>query len=138
MKDERIQVTMNHFAAIGFLFICYVWVPLSVLYRTMVLKQHPREFRDIVAIFFIGILLLGVGYVKASFVPILSKREYWIIGIVNFIVIFTLFWIMGLLQSVVDIGEMLIGYIVAMMLVIGMFHVLKRRWQRKEEIEDEE
>ena len=137
MKDERIQNTMNRIAALGFFCICYLLVPISVLYRMLILKQHPREFWDIIAILFIGMFFLCIAYAKAGFVPHVSKREWLTIGIGNFIVFCTLFFIMSEKHSVVDVGGMLIGFIPAMGLVIGIFHFLKRRWERKEGIEDE-
>jgi len=137
MKDERIQNTMNRIAALGFFCICYLLVPISVLYRMLILKQHIRDYWDIAAIFFIGMFFLSIAYAKAGFVPHVSKREWLTIGIVNLIVFFTLFFIMGQMHSVVDAGAMLIGFIPAMGLVIGIFHFLKRRWERKEGIEDE-
>jgi len=137
MKDERIQTTMNRFAALGFFCICYLLLPISVLYRMLILKQHPKEFWDIIAIFCIGMFFLCVAYVRASFVPLVSKREWLIMGIVNLIVLLTLFFIMGQVHSIVDVGAMLIGFIPAMGVVIGIFHFLKRRWERNEAIEDE-
>lgn len=137
MMDERIQTSMNRTAALGFFCICYVLLPISGLYRMLILKQHPREFWDIVAIFFIGMFFLCIAYAKAGFVPHVSKREWLTIGIVNLIVLLTLFFIMGQVHSVVDVGALLIGFIPAMGLVIGIFHFLKRRWERKEGIEDE-
>ena len=137
MKDERIQTTMNRIAALGFFCICYLLLPIAVLYRMLILKQHPREFWDLIAIVFIGMFFLCIAYVRASFVPHVSKREWLTIGIVNLVVLVTLFFIMGQMHSVVDVGALLLGYLPAMALVIGVFHFLKQRWERKEAIKDE-
>ena len=136
MKDERIQTTVNRFAAIGF-FVWQFLLSISIGYRTLILKQHPREFWDILAILFIGMFFLCIAYAKAGFVPHVSKREWLTMGIVNLVVFLTLLFIMGQMHSVVDVGALLLGFIPAMMLVIGVFHFLKRRWERKEAIEDE-
>jgi len=137
MKDERIQTTMNRIAAIGFLCICYLLLPISLLYRMLILKQHIRDYWDIIAIFCIGMFFLAIAYAKAGFVPHVSKRGWLTIGIVNLIVLFTLCFIMGQMHSVVDVGALLIGFLPGMGLVIGIAHFLNRRWKRKEGIEDE-
>jgi hypothetical protein len=138
MKDERIQTTMNRIAALGFFCICCLLLPISALYRMLVLKQRPQEFWDIIAIFFIGMFFLCIAYARAGFVPLVSKRQWLTIGIVNLVVLLTLSFIMGQMHSVVDAGAMLLGFIPATVLVFGVFHFLKRRWERKEGIEDEE
>ena len=137
MQDERIQTTMNRIAAIGFLCICYLLLPISLLYRMLILKQHIRDYWDIIAIFCIGMFFLAIAYAKAGFVPHVSKRGWLTIGIVNLIVLFTLCFIMGQMHSVVDVGALLIGFLPGMGLVIGIAHFLNRRWKRKEGIEDE-
>jgi hypothetical protein len=137
MRDERIQTTMNRIAALGFFCICYLLLPISGLYRMLILKQHPREFWDILAILFIGMFFLCIAYAKAGFVPQVSKGEWLTLGIVLLIGFSTLLFIMGQMHSVVDVGAMLIGFVPAMGLVIGIFHFLKRRWERREETEDE-
>ena len=136
MKDERIQTTVNRFAAIGFL-VWYSLMLVSLCYRTLILKQHIRDFWDIFAIFAIGTLYVFVAYANTGVFDHGFKRRWLTIGIVNLIVLFTLFFIMGRMHSVVDVGGVLIGFLLAMGLVIGIAHLLHRRWERKEGIEDE-
>ena len=136
MKDERIQTTVNRFAAIGF-FIWYVLMLISLDYRLLILKQHPREIWDIFVIFCIGMLFVFIAYANKGVFDHGFKMRWLTIGIVNLIVLFTLFFIMGQIDSVVDVGVYLIGFLPAMGLVIGIAHFLNRRWKRKEGIEDE-
>ncbi len=140
MKDERIQTTANRFAAGGF-FVWFALVSISLCYRTLILKQHPREWWDIFAIFCFGIIFVFIAYANKGVFDHSFKRTWLVIGIGNLIILFMVFFIMGGIHSVVDVGEFLIcvllGYLPAMGLVIGMAHFLNRRWKRKEGIEDE-
>jgi len=136
MKDERIQTTVNRYAAGGF-FIWEFLLSISLCYRTLILKQHPREWWDIFAIWVIGIIFIFIAYANKGVFDHGFKRIWLTIGIVNLILLFTLFSIMGQIHSVVDVGVYLIGYLPAMGLVIGIAHFLNRRWKRKEGIEDE-
>ena len=136
MKDERIQTTVNRFAAGGF-FIWYALTLISLNYRLWILKQHPREFWDFFAIFLIANLFVFIAYASKGAFDHVFKRLWLTIGIVNLIVLFTLFFIIGQIHSVVDVGVFLISYLPAMGLVIGIAYFLNRRWKRKEGIEDE-
>ncbi len=136
MKDERIQTTVNRFAAGGF-FIWYVLTLISLNYRLLILKQHPRDFWDFFAIFLIANIFVFIAYASKGAFDHDFKRRWLAIGIGVFIVNFTLFFIMGRIHSVVDVGESLIGFLLGMGLVIGIAHFLNRRWKRKEGIEDE-
>ena len=136
MKDERIQTTVNHIARRGFC-IWYVLMLISLNYRLWILKQHPRDFWDIFAIWVIGTLFVFIAYANKGVFDHGFKMRWLTIGIVNLIVLFTLFFIMGQIHSVVDVGAFLIGYLPAMGLVIGIAYFLTRRWKRKEGIEDE-
>jgi len=136
MKDERIQATVNRFATIGF-FIWYVLMLISLDYRLLILKQHPREIWDIFAIFCIGTLFVFFAYANKGVFDHGFKMRWLTIGIVNLIVFFTLFFIMGQIHFVVDVSVFLISFLLGMGLVIGIAHFLNRRWKRKEGIEDE-
>ncbi len=103
----------------------------------LILKQHPREFWDIIAIFFIGMLFLCIAYAKAGFVPHYSKGVWLTMVICNVIVLFTLGFIMGEIHSVADGGMYLGGILLGMGPVIAIAYFLNRRWKRKEGIEDE-
>ncbi len=136
MKDERIQTTVNRFAAGGF-FIWYVLTLISLDYRLLILKQHPRDFWDFIAIFLIANLFVFIAYANKGVFDHGFKMRWLTIGIVNLIVLFTLFFIMGQIHSVVDVGVFLISFLLGMGPVIGIAHFLNRRWKRKEGIEDE-
>jgi len=136
MKDERIQTTVNRFAAGGF-FIWYVLTLISLCYRLLILKQHPREFWDFFAIFLIANLFVFIAYENKGVFDHGFKMRWLAICIGIFISIFTLSFITGRIHSVVDVGELLIGLLLGMGLVIGTAYFLNRRWKRKEGIEDE-
>ncbi len=133
MSDERIQTTINRIATIGFLICLYIFLPISILYRTLILKQHIREFWDIFAIFCFGIFFVPILCAKkGNFFP-LSKWGW----LALCIFLFALFFIMGQMHSVGDVGGFLIGMLIAMGLLIGTTHFMDRRWKRKEGFEDE-
>ncbi|MHC4714677.1 MAG: hypothetical protein ACYTAN_15655 [Planctomycetota bacterium] len=136
MKDERIQTTASRFAAIGF-FIWYFLMSMSICYRTLILKQHPREFWDIFAIWVIGIVFVFIAYASKGVFGHKFKRMWLPIGIAAFIGILAMQFIMGQIRSVVEVGAMLIGFLPGMGLVIGIAYLLNRRWKRKEGLEDE-
>ena len=140
MKDERIQTTVNRFAAGGF-FIWYVLTLISLNYRLLILKQHPRQFWDFLAIFLIGTFFVFIAFANKGFYVLDHgfKRMRLTIPIgAGIIVSLTLLFIAGQIQSVVDAGAFVIGVLLpAAGLSIGVAYFLNRRWKRKEGIEDE-
>ncbi len=136
MKDERIETTINRFAAIGF-FAWYVLTLISLNYRLLILKQHPRDFWDFFVIFLIANLFVFIAYANKGVFDHNFKTFWLTLGITVFVGNIALFFIMGRIHSVVDVAEVLIGFLLGMGLVIGIAHFLNRRWKRKEGIEDE-
>jgi len=136
MKDERIQTTINRFAAGGF-FIWFALTLISLGYRIWILKQHPREIWDFFAIFCIGTLFVFIAYANKGIYDNGFKRMWLAIFIGGVIGVFTSLFIMGRIHSVVDVGLILIGFLPGMGLVIAIAYFLNRRWKRKEGIEDE-
>ena len=141
MKDERIQTTVNRCGAGGFV-IWELLLAISLLYRTLILKQHPREWWDIFAIWCIGILFVFVAYASKGVVGHVFNKRFWLticIGVI--ILIFTFKFIASEIHSVVDVGATLIGSLVGSLagvgLAIGIAYFLSRRWKRKEGLEDE-
>jgi len=137
MTDERIQTTINRIGA-RVCFIWYVLMLISIVYRTLILKQHPRDYWD-----FFAILLIGSGY---GFIALATKgglsyfnRRSLTLGIGGAIIVsLALLFIAGQIHSVVDAGAFVIGVLLpAAGLSIGIAYFLDRRWKRKEGIEDE-
>ncbi len=136
MKDERIQTTINHITRRAFA-IYFVLMCISLNYRLWILKQHPRQFWDFMAIFFIVSLYGSIAFANKGVYAHNFKR-YWLgIGIGVITVNITLFFIKGQINSIVDVGGMLIGLLIGMGLLIAVAYFLNRRWKRKEGIEDE-
>ena len=133
---ERIETTVNRVAARVFC-IWFLLMSISICYRTLILKQHIRDFWDIFAIWVIGILFVFIAYANKGVFDHGFKRRWLTIGIGSLTGLFTLFFIMGRIHSVVDVGAMLVGFLPGMGLCIGIAHFLNRRWKRKEGIEDE-
>ena len=136
MKDERIQTTANRFAAGGFC-IWYFLISISLCYRTLILKQHIRDFWDIFSIFCIGTLFVFIAYANRGVFGHGFKRRWLTICISVIVGVFTSFFIAGRIHSVVDAGALLIGFLPGMALVIGIAYFLNRRWERKAGVEDE-
>ena len=104
----------------------------------LILKQHPREFWDIFAIWVIGIFFVFIAYANKGLYDIGFKRFWLAIGIgVTISVTLTLLFIAGEIHSVVDVGLYLIGFLFGIGPVIAIACFLNRRWKRKEGIEDE-
>ncbi len=113
---------------------------ISLNYRLLILKQHPRDFWDIFAIFFIGTLYVFIASAKNGVIdPCFFKWRSLTIGIaIAAIIGFFMFqYIAGRTPSVIEVGAFLIGFLPGMGLCIGIAHLLNRRWKRKEGIEDE-
>ncbi|MFH1614369.1 MAG: DUF6773 family protein [Planctomycetota bacterium] len=137
MKDERIQTTVNRFAAGGY-WILYSLISISLCYRGLILKQHPREWWDIFAIWVIGILFVFIAFANKGLFDHGFKRMWLTIGIgVTIIVFLTLLFIAGEIHSVADGAMYLGGILLGMGPVIAIAYFLNRRWKRKEGIEDE-
>ena len=136
MKDERIQTTVNHIARRGFC-IWYVLMLISLNYRLWILKQHPRDFWDIFAIWVIGTLFVFIAYANKGVFDLNFKRFWWSLGIYLTILLFTLFFIKGEIHSVADGGMFLGAILLGLGPVIAIAYFLNRRWKRKEGIEDE-
>ncbi len=136
MSDERIQTTVNRFAAGGF-FIWYALTLISLNYRLWILKQHHREFWDFLAIFLIGTFFVFIAFANKGIFDLNFKRFWWSLGIYITILLFTLFFIRGQIHSVADGAMYLSGILLGMGPVIAIAYFLNRRWKRKEGIEDE-
>jgi hypothetical protein len=136
MKDERIQTTVNHIARRGFI-IYFVLMIISINYRLWILKQHPREFYDFMAIFFIASLYVFIAFSKKGVFDQNFKRFWFAICIGIIIVNITLMFIIGRIHSIVDMAAFLIAHLLGVGLVIGIAYLLNQRWKRKEGIEDE-
>jgi len=137
MKDERIQTTLNRFAAMGLLICWYLLLPISLLYRMLILKLPPRDWWDIFAIWVIGILFVFIAFASRGVFANGFKKFFLAICIGVIIGVFTFAFITSQIHSVADMSEWLIGSSAGVGLVIGIAHFLNRRWKRKEGIEDD-
>jgi hypothetical protein len=139
MKDERIETTVNRFAARGF----YIWIVLmlfSLCYRLLILRQHPKEWWDIFAIFLIGTFYVYIGHAKNGVLDShLFKWKTMTVGITCAAIaaIFVSQYITGRTFSVAEVGLFLIGFLPSMGLITGITYFLNRRWKQKEGLEDE-
>ena len=136
MKDERIQATINRIAAGG----CFLWYAFTLIafnYRLWVLKQHPREFWDFFAIFLIVSLYGFIAFASKGAFDQRFKKTWLTIGITVIVGNTALFFIMGQIHSIAELGAFLLGIIPSVGLVIAVTYFLNRRWKRKEGIEDE-
>lgn len=136
MKDERIQTTANRIAAEVFA-IWFVLMSVSLSYRTLILKQHPRQWWDFAAIYFICLFFGFIANASKGVIDHNFKRLWLTIGITVIIGNTILFFIMGQIKSIAELGAFLIGVIPSVGLVIAVAYFLNRRWKRKAGIEDE-
>jgi len=137
MKDERIQTTTNKIAAGGF-FIWFVLMLISFDYRLLILKQHPRQFWDFIAIFFITTLFVFIAYASKGMFEYNFKKFWLTIGITVIITNTILFFLMGQIKSITELGAFMVGVIPGIGLVIAIAYLLNQRWKRKAGIEDEQ
>ena len=132
MKDERIQTTASHFAAMGFSIWCLL-MSMSLCYRVLILKQLPRQWWDILAIFVIGTLFVFIAYASKGVLDHGAMKAL-IVGMSGALVaVFAVSSITGRMYSV---GAFLIGFLPAAGLVIATAYFLNQRWKRKEGIDD--
>ena len=131
IKDERIQSSMRHIASQGFV-IWWVLMNVSLLYRQFYLKQPLEQYWDLAAIFFIGIMfasisIFGRGAVHENAITRLFKWlvPFIIIGLV------ALNYIQGNIASIKQLIVTIIGAAIGSSLVMVVFYILYRRWERK-------
>ena len=137
MTDERIQTTFDRFAARGY-HILYLLMLISLGYRSLILKQHIRDFWDILAILSIATLFVLIACASKGVFDHGFKRTWLGICIGGFIGMLTVGIITGQIHSVVDVGGLLIGSLIGFGTVIAIAYFLNRRWKRKAGIDDEE
>jgi hypothetical protein len=101
--DERIQTTANRFAAAGY-FICFLLMSISLCYRTLILKQHIRDFWDILVIWYIGMIFVFIAYASKGVFDQGFKMRWLTIGIGITILTLALNFIRGEMHSVLDVG----------------------------------
>jgi len=136
MKDERIQATVKSIAAGGFL-IWFALTLISLNYRLLILKQHPRQFWDFIVIFVIVILYVFIAYARKGAFDYNFKKFWSIIGIYVIIGNAILFFVIGQIKSIADGAMYLGGSLLGMGSVIAVAYLLNRYWKRKEGLEDE-
>ena len=136
MKDERIQTTVNHIAKRGFI-IYFVLMIISINYRLWILKQHPREFWDFMAIFFIASFYGFIAFSKKGVFDQNFKKFWFAICIGIIFVNITLMFLIGRIHSIVDMCVFLIAHLLGVGLLIAIAYFLNRRWKQKEGIEEE-
>lgn len=137
MKDERIQATINNISRRGFV-ICFALMIISLNYRLWILKQHPREFWDFLAIFVIVSLYGSIAFANKGVFDHNFKRLSLTIGITVIVVNTAIFFCMGQIKSITELGAFLLGVIPAIALVIAATYLLNRHWKRKAGLEDED
>ncbi len=136
MKDERIQTTANRIGRIGYI-ICFVLMIISINYRLWILKQHPREFWDFMAIFFIASFYGFIAFASKGVFDHNFKRFWFAICIGIIFTNMTLMYIIGRIHSIVDLCVFLFSSLFGVGLIIAAAYFLNRRWKRKEGLEDE-
>ena len=137
MYDERIQTTANRIAKRAFM-LFFVLTLISINYRLWILKQHPRQFWDFLAIFFIASLYGFIAFSNKGVFDQNFKRFWFAIGIGIVIGNITLMFIMGRIHSIVDLCVFLFSTLFGVALCIAIAYFLNRRWKRKEGIEEAE
>ncbi len=136
MKDERIQTTANRIAAEVFA-IWFILMAISINYRLWILKQHPRQFWDFMAIFFIASSYGFFAFASKGVFDHNFKRFWFAICIGIIITNMTLMFIMGRIHSIVELCVFLFSTLFGVGLIIAAAYFLNRRWKRKEGLEDE-
>ncbi|MGO8703107.1 MAG: DUF6773 family protein [Candidatus Brocadiia bacterium] len=136
MQDERIQNTINRIAARGY-FILFISMMISLYYRQFILKQHVREYWDILAIFALGSFYTFIAFAMNGGLDYGFKRRWLGVSIGVIIGCFAGQFIMGQMHSVVGMAAFLLGVLPGLGIAIGIAFFLNRRWKRKEGIEDE-
>ncbi len=106
----------------------------------IIIKQPPRQWWDIFAIWVIGLLFIFIACANTGLYVVdhgFKRMRLTICIGVGIIVSLTLLFIAGEIHSVVDVGMYLIGLLFVIGSVIGIIYFLNRRWKRKEGLEDE-
>ena len=131
IKDERIQSSMRHIAAQGFV-IWWILLNTSLLYRQFYLKQPLEQYWDLAVIFIIGVMfasisMFGRGAVHKNTATTVFKFlvPFIIIGLV------ALNFILGNIASIKELIGTIIGAAIGVSLSVVVLYLLYRRWERK-------
>jgi hypothetical protein len=101
-------------------------------------QAAPREWWDILAIFAIGTLFVFIASARKGAFTVGFTKLWLPITIAVFAGNLAVFFLMGMIHSVADLGEYLIGFLPGMALVVGTAYLLTRNWERKEGLKDDE
>ena len=107
----------------------YFLITISLYYRMLILKQHPRDFWDIFTIWVIGMFFVFIASANKGLYDIGSKRFWLALGTgvtISTLTFLTLLFIAGEIHSVADAGLYLIGLLFGIGPVIAIAYFLNR------------
>ena len=133
--DERIKTVRNRAAAGGF-FITYSLLLIDLLYRQFYLKQAPGDYWDIITIWFVSSLYVGITAYSSGMMSGKGKisRQFKIIIPVVMVSVLATSYFQGRITSMHDLPGIIPGLVVMVPVLYSVFlfyYYLNRRWEKK-------
>lgn len=131
IRDERVIRTKNRIAARGFA-IWSISLMITLLYRQFYLRQPPREYWDIAAIFFAGNLYVTIAsFAQGAFHESAIRRSgKWTVAVILLTVV-AVMYLQGEISSVID-GVAHVALALAGLSSLGLLsYYLYRRWEKQ-------
>ena len=140
ITDERIVRSRNDIAAQGFK-ICIVLLFVTMMYRQLYLGQHPREFWDMIVVFFVGGAYFNLANIVRGNVrdqhgtsfPRLWERLVRILLIVSLTILALNLW-QGRIASATDLVEDWLGFLIIVPTAAVLLSVLVHRRNRRADV----
>jgi len=138
--DERIQNVRNRAAAGGF-GIVYGFLLIDLLFRQFYLKQAPGEYWDIFIIWFASSVYVGIIAYSSGMMSGHVGRQFKVLIPVIIITLFLISLIQGDITSAHDLAGIIAGLVAAVPAIFAVFlfyNYLNRRWEKKNELDEQE
>jgi hypothetical protein len=131
VRDERIVTTRQRWATRGFALL-FIALPADLMVRMFVLKQDPRQWVDISAIWLATILYVAIGMSASGVAPYGGKwSTSWLAIVVIGVGVPVILALMGMVPTpaifLVDMVLAALGALVAIMIARGVYGAWERR-----------
>ncbi|MFC1651293.1 DUF6773 family protein [Candidatus Latescibacterota bacterium] len=136
--DERIMTVRNRTAAGGF-FIMYIFLLIDLLYRQFYLRQSPGDYWDILMIWFVSSLYVGITAYSSGMMSGKVGLQFKIIIPCVIVSVMATYYFMGRITSMHDLPEIILSLVVMVPVLCSIFlfyNYLNHRWEKKNELDD--
>ena len=135
--DERIKAVRNSAAAGGF-GIVYSLLLIDLLYRQFYLRQSPGNYWDILMIWFVSSLYVGINMYSSGMMSGKVGQQFKVIIPTIIVSIIGTFYFMGQITSMHDLLGLILSLVPTLFALFLFYYYLNRRWEKKNELDVQE